>query len=137
MPLPSRLMIRFSFIYLVVGFLLGASLLIHKAIPLFAGIWSLLSIHIEMLIFGWIIQLTLGTAYWILPKSRVKPMDRDLNWAMIIPIALNLGIFINIGDHLFRFYDHAWLVGRSLEFIAVIFFIALHWNRVTSFRKRG
>lgn len=136
MPLPSRLMIRFSFLYLIVGFLLGASLLIHKAYPLFPGVWHLIVLHIEMLIFGWIIQFTLGTAYWILPKSRGKPADRDQHWAMIIPAALNLGIFINIGDHLFRISEHAWLVGRFFELVAVVFFIALHWNRVKSFMTR-
>lgn len=136
MPLPSRWMIRCSFIYLLVGFLIGAILLINKAYPTFPQIWILLSIHIEILIFGWIIQFTLGTAYWILPKSRVKPANCDHHLAMIIPIALNLGILLNVNDHLFRFYEHAWMIGRSLELVAVILFFALHWQRVTSFRNK-
>lgn len=135
MPLPSRWMIRCSFIYLLVGFCIGAMLLINKAYPALPQIWTLLSIHIEILIFGWIIQFTLGSAYWILPKSRVKPADRDHHLAMVIPITLNLGILLNVSDHLFRFYEHAWLIGRSLELVAVILFLALHWQRVTSFRN--
>jgi hypothetical protein len=137
MPLPSRWMIRCSFIYLVVGFLIGAGLLINKAYPVYPRIWILLPIHIEMLIFGWIIQFTLGTAYWILPKRQKHSNKRAQLPAMIIPIALNLGILLNISDHLFRLFDHAWLFGRSLELIAVLFFITLHWQRVTSFRNKG
>lgn len=136
MPLASRLMIRFSFVYLLVGFLIGALLLINKAWPIYPQVWYLLAIHIEILIFGWIIQLTLGTAYWILPKSRRVPQDKDKLPALAIPLTLNLGILLNIGDHLFRLSEYAWLAGRSLELIAVVIFIALHWQRVTSFRKK-
>lgn len=137
MPLASRLMIRFSFVYLLAGFLIGALLLVNKAYPIYSDLWFLLSIHIEILIFGWIIQLTLGTAYWILPKSRKVPQDQDKIPALAIPLTLNLGILLNIGDHLFRFYEYAWLAGRSLELVAVLIFIGLHWKRVTSFRKKA
>lgn len=137
MPRPSRWMIRCSFVYLVIGFLIGAGLLVNKAYPVYPEIWTLLVIHIEILIFGWIIQFTLGTAYWILPKSRNMESKYDQLGALIIPISLNLGILLNIGDHLFRISEYAWLVGRSLELFSVLLFIALHWKRVTSFRKKG
>lgn len=137
MPLPSRWMIRCSFIYLVVGFLIGAGLLMNKAYPVYPQIWILLSIHIEILIFGWIIQLTLGTAYWILLKRRKASNKDDQLTALIIPVALNLGILLNISDHLFRFYEYAWLIGRSLELAAVLIFLSLHWQRVTSFRHKS
>lgn len=135
MPSPSRWMIRGSFIYLLAGFLLGAILLINKAYPFYPQVWILLAIHIEMLIFGWIIQLTLGTAYWILPKSRTQQTRKIKKLALVMAALLNGGILLNISDHLFRFWEHAWAVGRSLELSAVVLFIILHWERVTSFRN--
>ncbi len=136
MPSPSRWMIRGSFIYLLVGFLLGAILLINKAYPLYPQVWTLLAIHIEVLIFGWIIQLTLGTAYWILPKNITKQPRKIKKPALLMATLLNGGILLNISDHLFRFWEHAWVAGRSLELLAVVLFIALHWERVTSFRMK-
>jgi hypothetical protein len=137
MPLASRWMIRCSFIYLVIGFLIGAGLLISKAYPSYPQIWSPLPVHIEILIFGWIIQFTLGTAYWILPKSQDMASRYDQFGALLITLSLNLGILLNIGDHLVHLSDYAWLAGRSLELLSVLLFIALHWKRVTSFRTKG
>lgn len=136
MPLPSRWMIRGSFIYLLVGFLLGAILLINKAYPFYPQLWTLLGIHIEVLIFGWIIQLTLGTAYWILPKNRAKQTRKIKKPALVMAVLLNGGILLNISDPLFQFWNHAWVAGRSLELLAVVLFILLHWERITSFRRR-
>jgi len=42
-----------------------------------------LPIHIEVLIFGWIIQFTLGTAYWILPRFLQAP-QRDPQCLLIL-----------------------------------------------------
>lgn len=135
MPAPSRWMIKASMIYMFSGFTIGALILISKVYSELSAVWDLLTIHIEVSIFGWIIQLTMGTAYWILPrylqtKSRGNPM---LASAMVT--ILNLGILINIASYLNILSSSATILGRFLEVGAVALFIGLHWNRAVSYNK--
>lgn len=137
MPTPSRWMIRLSLMYLLLGIVLGALMLIHKAYVVHPAIWVLLPIHIEVTIFGWIIQLTLGTAYWMLPRFLKGPSrgERKLAYAMIG--ALNLGIIFVIADSLLSFALPFALIGRIFELIAVGLFVSLHWNRIVTYRTTG
>lgn len=134
MPAQSRWMIRLSFVYLTIGVILGAAMLIHKAFPIHPMIWVLLPVHIQVLIWGWIIQFTLGTAYWILPrflKGEARGNTR-LSWTMVL--ALNTGICLNLAGIGFdeRVLD---IGGLLLQVVAVGLFVFLHWKRATSFNK--
>lgn len=134
MPFVSRLMIRCSFIYLVVAMVLGAIMLIHKAWPLHPAVWQLLPLHIETAIFGWIIQFTLGTGYWMLPRFLKGPQRGSPRLAYLMIIALNIGILLTLSDSLFQSGMPLMIFGRSLELLAVILFISLHWNRIVTYR---
>lgn len=134
MPLASRLMVRCSFIYLVVAMLLGTVMLLHKAWPLHPMVWQLLPLHIETAIFGWIIQFTLGTAYWMLPRF-LKGPQRGPRWAAFAMIlVLNLGIVLTLADSLLLSSLPLALSGRLLELGAVILFVSLHWQRIVTYR---
>ncbi|MBN2733012.1 MAG: cbb3-type cytochrome c oxidase subunit I [Balneolaceae bacterium] len=136
MPAPSRWMIRLALIYLLAGMAMGAMLLIHKAYPITPAVWMLLPIHIEVTIFGWIIQLTLGTAYWMLPRYiEGPPRGRPLLAAGMV-LALNLGILLVIIDTLIMVSFPLQLTGRMLELMAVGLFIFLHWNRIVTYRTK-
>lgn len=136
MPAPSRWMIRLSLIYLLLGMGMGAVMLIHKAYPLHPAIWQLLPFHIEVTIFGWIIQFTLGTGYWMLPRF-LKGPQRGPGWAAnTLIIFLNAGIFFTLLDDLTDTELPVQLLGRSLELLAVIIFISLHWRRIVTYRNR-
>lgn len=137
MPAPSRWMIRLALIYLIVGMALGAMLLIHKAYPITPAVWMLLPIHIEVTIFGWIIQLTLGTAYWMLPRYIEGPPRGRPNLAIGMVLALNLGILLVIIDTLIMVPFPLQLLGRILELMAVGLFIFLHWNRIVTYRNKA
>lgn len=137
MPTPSRWMIRLSFVYLLLGILLGALMLIHKAYFIHAAIWMMLPIHIEVTIFGWIIQLTLGTAYWMLPRFLEGPPRGDSRLAYAVIASLNLGIIFVIADSLLSFALPFDLIGRVFELTAVGLFVALHWNRIVTYRTAG
>jgi len=136
MPKISRLMIRFSYAFLFLGICLGAAMLIHKAYPLHHTLWRLLPIHIEMLIFGWIIQFTLGTAYWILPRFLKAPQRGPTVPAYLMVVSLNSGILLTITGHIIGTGVPVQLVGRSLELVAVILFISLHWGRIITYRSK-
>ena len=68
MPRLSVWAIRFSLIYLLIGFSLGALILANKGVPFAPWAWNLLPGHIDILLFGFVIQLAIGMAYWILPR---------------------------------------------------------------------
>jgi len=135
MPLISRWMIRCSFIYLFLGVGTGAFMLIQKAYPIHPSVWQLLPIHIEMLIFGWIIQFTLGTAYWMLPRFLEGP-QRGPRWAaFMMAIILNIGILLTLADDIILTELPVQRSGRALELLAVLIFVSLHWNRIVTYRK--
>lgn len=135
MPLVSRIMIRCSLIYFGIGSLLGMLLLIHKAFPLGAGIWTLLPVHIEFMLFGWIIQLTLGVAYWILPRYLEGPPRGKENLALLMPAGLNIGIILMITAEWADLHSSLKVIGRTAQLLTVIVFIRLHWNRIVTYNK--
>lgn len=136
MPVPSRWMIRLSLIYLLLGIGMGAAMLIHIAYPLHPAIWQLLPVHIEVTIFGWIIQFTLGTAYWMLPRFLTSP-QRGPRWAAnALIIILNVGILLTLLDDISDTEMPVQLLGRCLELLAVIIFISLHWRRIVTYRNQ-
>lgn len=135
MPAISIWMIRLSLAYLLAGTLFGSAMLVNKAYLIHPAIWILLPVHIEFLIFGWIIQLTLGVAYWILPRFIGKaPRGNDIHAALML-ILLNAGIFMISTSHILLIPDVYALIGRILQAAAVVIFVFLHWGRVVSYRN--
>lgn len=135
MPKVSIWMIRMSFLYLAFGISIGALLLISKSLHIASFAWSLLPIHIEFLIFGWIIQFTLGTAYWILPRYlKTKGRGKTLPAIMMV-IFLNAGILLMVISEVFPNYSFWRMLGRSFQLLAVVLFIRLHWQRIVSYSR--
>ncbi|MEQ8525896.1 hypothetical protein [Gracilimonas sp.] len=135
MTFPSRLLIKSSLICLLFGAFLGALMLINKALNIDPEIWALLPAHIELMIFGWIIQFTLGVAYWILPRYLKGEARGNRFVAYLMVAALNLGIWLMVFAELTTAGDYIHIVARGLEFLAVVLFISLHWKRIVSFNK--
>lgn len=135
MPLPSRWMIKLALVYMIAGFAIGAAMLFAKGYPAYSRLFILLPIHIEISIFGWIVQLTMGTAYWILPRY-LEDHSRGSAWlAKLMIVVFNGGILLNVLTYLNVIPKQGTLVGRLMEVAAVIMFVALHWNRAVSYRS--
>lgn len=132
MTIITRIMIRLSLIYLLIGLTIGTFLLINKAWLIHPALWFLLPAHIELMIFGWIIQLTLGVAYWILPRVLETKGRGNVKLAWLMLLCLNAGIVLVIASGFLPGFKLA-LIGRILETAAVGLFITLHWNRVASY----
>src|SRR5687767_2289161 len=93
MPRLSRWFIRAALLHLSAGVLLGGLILSAKGYPGALGwSWLLLPAHIELLVFGWLIQLTLGMAYWILPRLDARGDRGRTGWAWASFWALNVGV---------------------------------------------
>jgi hypothetical protein len=91
MPTLSRYFIRSALICLGVGFTLGGLILSAKAGAIDAHVWSWLPVHIVLLVNGWLVQLSLGVAYWILPRIHVGERGRR-GWAWVSFIAFQTGL---------------------------------------------
>lgn len=129
MPRLSYLFIRASLVYLVLGFTFGSLILANKSIPFAPFIWTLLPIHIEFLILGWLTQLALGVAYWILPRLTSSTPRGDERWSWAAFTLLNLGIAVSIAAPITGFI---WpvLLARILQAAGVAAFAIGNWQRI-------
>lgn len=125
-------MVRAALVYLLLGFTVGALLLTHKGLALHPAFWSWLPAHIELLLMGWIVQLTMGVAFWILPRYWEEPRRPQETYAKIAFVLLNLGIWCVIAGTTFRAGAGVLLAGRGLEAAAVILFAVHNWRRIVS-----
>ncbi len=117
MPPLSRFLIRLSFGYLVAGTLSGAVLLAGRGVGGGASLWQLLPVHIEFMLFGWMVQLAFGVAHWILPRRATRPGHRMPTGAAVL---LNIGILmVCMGGPLPGFVA---ATGRTFEIAAVALF---------------
>lgn len=126
MPLLSRFYIRTALIWLAVGTTMGGIILWSKASPV-PGAWQLLTAHISLLTWGWILQLSLGVAYWILPRFGAERPRPYL--AVLAYVLLNTALVISIVASLIPVPWPGILVA-TLQLLA-LFTFALHaWPRV-------
>jgi cbb3-type cytochrome oxidase subunit 1 len=132
MPRLSQWFVRAAFMYLLLGFTVGALLLAHKGLPLHPVLWSWLPAHIEFLLFGWVVQVTMGMAFWILPRYWQKPRRPKEGYAQIAFVLLNLGIWLVVTGTTFRAGPWFLPVGRAVEMAAVAFFALHAWRRIVS-----
>ena len=132
MPLLSAYFIRAALLYLAAGFSLGGLLLINKGFPLTGIIWSLLPAHIEFLIWGWLLNLTMGVAFWILPRFAAAPKRGNEKMAWLAFGLLNAGIWLVVMDSLVSFplTLPVSLTGRVLESLSAGAFAWHAWPRV-------
>lgn len=92
MPRLSCWFVRSSLLHLAVGVSLGGLILSAKGIPpIFGWSWSFLAAHIQLLVGGWLTQLAMGVAFWILPRPRTGERLR-VRWAWASFGALNIGV---------------------------------------------
>lgn len=129
MPTLSVRLVRTALLCLVIGAALGGVLL---AAPTAggAGWWRA---HAELMLFGWVLQLTMGVAYWILPKHAAGQIrGPELLAAWIHPL-LNAGVGICVVAWLALLPAAVLAAGRLLELSAVAAFAAVAWPRVKPF----
>lgn len=129
MPRLSCWFVRLALIHLLVGFSAGTLLLSNKGIPLHPQIWRLLPAHIELLLLGWIVQLAMGVAYWILPRFQTVRPATHLAWAAFF--ALNLGVWlVAYAPFSGSLSANIHLLGRVTEVVAICAFVLHAWPRV-------
>ena len=129
MPRLSVYYIRASLLYLLVGFTLGGLILANKGLGFSPAVWMLLPMHIEFDMMGWLVQLVMGIAYWILPRFSNGPARGNERLSWLAFLLINTGILLAASDGIFSIQ---WisLVGRMLETLALILFAVGNWKRI-------
>ncbi len=131
MPERSVWLIRAALVHLVLGFTVGAVLLVHKALPLATGLWALRPLHVELLLFGFVVQLAVGVALWILPRPTTARPEA-VGWG--VAALLNGGVGLaGLGGVLGL--GAVVLLGRVAEAGAVAVFAVEVWPRVREVRR--
>lgn len=127
MPRLSLWFVRASLIYLLLGFTFGALILAQKGISYYPPVWYLFPVHVEFLLIGWLAQLAMGVAFWILPRfSTGQPRGNvGLIWASFALI--NAGLLIGSAQ---PWFPVATLTARIVEVVAGIIFAIGLWRRV-------
>lgn len=128
MPRLTVWFLRTALIDLLLGFTFGALLLIHKGMLWFPWAWRFLPLHVDLLLLGWMGQLAMGVAFWILPRFGTR---RGVVWlAWVAWGSLNAGIlllFVAAGTAAGAWL---WFAARTLEAVGVVAFAAHAWPRV-------
>jgi hypothetical protein len=132
MPRASIWLIRAALVHLVIGFTLGALLLVNKASGLTAAIWRWLPVHLEVLLVGWFVQLVMGVAYWILPRFGMSRAARGREGLAWLALALvNVGVWLAAIGWIASVSD-IMVVGRLAELGAAGVLAVNIWSRTRS-----
>jgi hypothetical protein len=128
MPRLSCWFIRSALIHLASGITLGSLLLFHKGVPIHPFLWRLLPLHLELLLFGWIVQLVMGVAFWIFPRFWRSRGDERPAWLAFG--LLNGGVWLAGAGVVLGSPPLFIFLGRLLEAGAAAAFALHAWSRV-------
>jgi hypothetical protein len=129
-PRLSVWLARTALCYLAIGVLAGAFLLVNRGVFLGAWVARLLPIHIEFLLIGWILQLALGVAFWILPRFRTGAERGREEFVWGAYVLLNMGVIAVAVGGAIGLPPAVPLLGRAAEALAAAAFSLHAWPRI-------
>ena len=135
MPFLSVLLVRSALCWLAVGAAMGALLLGTKAAPLPAWVFRLFALHAEALLIGWMVQLTMGVAWWILPKYPRLPERGPAAPIWAAWLLLNVGVLLAGVGRSIGAPEATVIAGRLAELLAAVAFAGAAWPRVKAFGR--
>jgi hypothetical protein len=128
-PLLSRVFVRLSFAYLMLGFILGALLFARSSFLKFSLPAGIMIVHSEFLLNGWLIQLAMSVAFWILPRFVNAAPRGNETVAWLALVLFNAGILC-YSYGVLTGYIQAAQTGKMLEALSIISFLANSWSRL-------
>lgn len=141
----SIVMVRCSLMWLLAGIAIGSLMLVDRGIPGDWRLWMSPS-HAHMLFVGWLVQLALGVAYWLMPRKRTpeRPLGYHEGLAISGSVALNVGLALRViaapvertgrGDPV----TLVLLTGSAaLQTLAIVLFVSQLWPRIYGRSKLG
>ena len=131
MPRLSCWFVRAALAYLATGFTLGALLLANKGLGWAPQLWRFLPVHMELLLMGWLVQLAMGMAFWILPRFPQGATRGNETLIWLAFVLINLGIGWVVAETIFSVQGLVF-VGRVAEIGGILLFLLGSWRRVRS-----
>ncbi len=137
----SRQHRKTAFTFLIVGLFLGLCIIISKYV---LGKWvshQLITAHVHVLLFGFVISLIMGVAIWMFPRPRDE-MHYSPKLAEIIYWFLTLGTVIRFISEVassymtFRILEWLIVLGSTSQVLAGLLFIYKVWSRVRPVGKQ-
>ncbi len=95
----------------------------------YTPVWYLFPLHMEFLLVGWLIQLAMGVAFWVIPRFSNGPSRGPVGLVWFSFALLNAGILITA---LQFWFPVVVLIGRIAEVGAGILFVVGSWRRIKS-----
>ena len=133
MPDASRWLVRAALVHLCAGFAAGALVLCANAYLLPASLTLLHPVHAELVLVGFMLQLALGVATWILPREADASRAWPWRFAWAACGLLNAGVVVASLGHLARAAPLV-AVGRAGQVAAAAAFALHAWARVRGVR---
>lgn len=129
MPLASVWLVRMSLLHLAAGGTLGAMYLSWKAYGWFPFVTGHRQVHVEEMLVGWMVQLVIGVAFWILPRTEGTLGFQQSKLIWVVFALLNAGVIAAAWGSAPHY--PAWVspTGRALEMAAAALFAFHAWNR--------
>jgi hypothetical protein len=139
MPPIARNLIKASFVYFVVAFLLGALMMLDDWWNFGRWLQAVYLSQLHLLVVGWITQLAIGVAYWMFPRflkeQNPRPRGSDaLAWTVFV--CLNVGLLLRFLVEPFSLMNpQPWLsalvaLSGILQAVAALCFAWLIWGRI-------
>lgn len=132
MPLLSRVLIKVSLIFLVIG--VTAGIISASSSHVAAAALRIPAYH--ALTVGWLTQLVFGVAYWLFPRfSRERPYGTD-GYLPAAFVLLNVGLLLRVVAEPMAFVQPAaaWrmaiVASAVIQTIATVGFARYFWTRV-------
>ena len=115
--------------WLLIGSGAGALMLGSRGLGWTVPYAEALALHLDVMLFGWMTQFTMGTAYWMLPKHATGP-ERGRDAPIVAAwVLLNAGVIAAATGG-----PGSWaLVGRLAELAAVLAFATNAVPRIKPF----
>lgn len=136
MPTLSRLFLRTSLVYLIVGLITGVLFVAGPSLGLPLSIPGAELVYVHLLTVGWITQLIFGVVYWMFPKHSAERPRGSETLAWVTYGLINAGLLLRvISEPLAVAHPRTvwgWLLALSavLQLLAGGAFIANTWARV-------
>ena len=135
MPRASAWLIRLSLLHLLSGAILGAAYLSFKATGVPAFVATHRAVHVEQMLAGWMIQLVIGVAWWILPRPAEPERAPRAATMWLVGVLLNGGVLVTALGPSPRLPELLVPAGRVAEGLAVAIFALHAWHRQRPYRQ--
>ena len=130
MPRLSQWYVRAALLQLLIGTTIGSLLLAHKGQPFAPGLWRWAPLHGEILLVGWVLQLSLGVAFWIAPRFWDRGRGYRAGAVQAAFFLLNGGVLLVIGGRLLAPGSTLAFWGHLAEVLALVLFMTHFAGRI-------